>query len=138
VASSSRSQVDGSAGSASLLLTWAASSIDVPRRPLLTAPVVTHLVTQRPTLCLQNTPKLSDTVAHLGLSLACIRWNRLESGPAVVSLGGQRWLRLKTSVKTIFPDSIAEAMSLENFPTIIRSHGRTRCLTRNPYGRLCS
>jgi hypothetical protein len=43
---------------------------------------------------LQNTPGLSGTVAHLGLSHSYVRWDRLASGPVVVSLGGQRSPRL--------------------------------------------
>lgn len=39
--------------------------------------------------CLQNTPKLSGTVAHLGRSHLPIRWDRPLSGPVVVSHGGQ-------------------------------------------------
>lgn len=45
--------------------------------------------------CLQNTPGLSATVAHLGLGHRCIRWDRFASGPVVVNLGGQQsqtWL----------------------------------------------
>lgn len=42
-------------------------------------------------LCLQNTPGLSRAVAHLGLGFGRIRWDRLVSGPVVVSLGGQSW-----------------------------------------------
>jgi hypothetical protein len=45
-ASSSRSQVTESVGSASAFLTCNASSISVPWRPSLATAVVTHLVTQ--------------------------------------------------------------------------------------------
>jgi hypothetical protein len=41
------------------------------------------------TPCLQNTPALSDTVAHLDRIIRLIRLNRPVSGPVVVSLGGQ-------------------------------------------------
>jgi sarcosine oxidase len=44
----------------------------------------------RVTLCLQSTPRLSDTVVRLGLCHGCIRWDRSASGPVVVNLGGQR------------------------------------------------
>jgi hypothetical protein len=42
-------------------------------------------------LCLQSTPGLSETVAHLVLRQGRIRWDRPVSGPVVVSLGGQRY-----------------------------------------------
>jgi hypothetical protein len=42
------------------------------------------------TPCLQNTPSLSVTVAHLGLEPQRVRQDRLASDPVVVSLGGQR------------------------------------------------
>ena len=41
------------------------------------------------TPCLQSTARLSGTVAHLGLRLACVGRDRLLSGPVVVSFGGQ-------------------------------------------------
>jgi hypothetical protein len=42
------------------------------------------------TTWLQSTPGLSGTVAHLALRHEFIRWDRLVSGPVVVSLGGQQ------------------------------------------------
>jgi hypothetical protein len=72
-----------------------ALSVSDPHVP----PLILHSDTQRArcapeTIWLQNTPGLSATVAHLGRSLAHIRWDRLVSNPVVVSLGGQHrtWL----------------------------------------------
>ena len=42
------------------------------------------------TACVQSTPGLSETVAHLGLRRGCIRWDRPVPGSVVVSRGGQR------------------------------------------------
>ena len=62
--------------------------------PLVSAPfwhaAGTRCLSTLVTLCLQNTPGLSGTVAHLGRNLACVRWDRPVSGPVVVSLGGRR------------------------------------------------
>lgn len=53
------------------------------------------------TLWLQNTPKLSGTVVHLGWSLWPVRFDRPLSGRVVVSLGGQPGtLDRRFSVKT--------------------------------------
>jgi hypothetical protein len=46
------------------------------------------------TPCLQNTPGLSGTVAHLALGRRVIRWDRSALGAVVVRPGGQRSLRL--------------------------------------------
>jgi hypothetical protein len=54
VASSSRSQVIESVGSASALLTWEPSSIGVRWRPSLATAIVTHMVT-RPSFMLGRT-----------------------------------------------------------------------------------
>ena len=51
--------------------------------------------------CVQNTPGLSGTVAHLELRSPRIRWDRPVSGRVVVSLGGQpEALDRRFSVKT--------------------------------------
>jgi hypothetical protein len=42
-----------------------------------------------PTPCLQNRPKLSDVVAHLGLRRGRVCWDRMLSDPVVVRFGGQ-------------------------------------------------
>jgi hypothetical protein len=42
------------------------------------------------TLCLQNTPRLSASVAHLGSQPQRVRQDRPASVPVVVSLGGQQ------------------------------------------------
>ena len=47
------------------------------------------------TSCLQNTLGLSATVAHLAPSRGVGRWDRLVSGPVVVSGGGQSWTRAR-------------------------------------------
>lgn len=44
----------------------------------------------RATLCLQNTPRLSASVAHLGSQPQRVRQDRPASVPVVVSLGGQQ------------------------------------------------
>jgi hypothetical protein len=41
-------------------------------------------------LCLQNTPRLSASVAHLGLHSKRVRQDRYASGPVVVNPGGQQ------------------------------------------------
>jgi len=71
----------------------------VPSRPgaCVGAPggIVAQLVTQPDagesamTACLQNTRRLSDTVAHLGLQPQRVRQNRLVSDRVVVRIGGQ-------------------------------------------------
>jgi hypothetical protein len=43
------------------------------------------------TPCLQNTRRLSDTVAHLGLQPRRVGLDRLVSFPVVVRIGGQLW-----------------------------------------------
>ena len=42
------------------------------------------------TLCLQNTPELSATLARLGLQSQRVRQDRPASGCVVVNLGGQQ------------------------------------------------
>ena len=67
----------------------------------------------------QNTPGLSATVAHLGRSLAHIRWDRLVSSPVVVSLGGQQsriWpLRPKPS-----RDAVCQRCGMPDLGTLVR------------------
>jgi hypothetical protein len=43
------------------------------------------------TPCLQNTRRLSDTVAHLGMRPRRVGQDRLASVPVVVRIGGQPW-----------------------------------------------
>jgi hypothetical protein len=59
-----------------------------PSGPLLMTPVVTHSVTQLlETLCLQNTPGLSDSIAHLGAELHA----HLPGSARAGSCCGQPW-----------------------------------------------
>jgi hypothetical protein len=92
-ASSSGSQIAVRAVSAAAYLTCERPSAGVRWCLPLSVAIVTHLVTRLPRLRLDHlgasTPRLSGIVAHLGLCLACIRWDRHLSGPVVVRLGGQ-------------------------------------------------
>ena len=53
------------------------------------------------TLCLQNMPRLSGTVAHLGLRHGRLGRDRSASGPVVVSLGGQYPLHGLTALEMV-------------------------------------
>jgi hypothetical protein len=83
MASSSRSQIAVRTARAAVRLIWERPSVSVRQRPVMNVPIVTQLVTRLasrvgpgfgPHLvrgqvipCLQNRPRLSDVVAHLGL-----------------------------------------------------------------------
>jgi hypothetical protein len=76
------------------------ASVLVFRRPprLSRSSSLRAAVLRRLTPCLQNTSKLSGNVADLGLSVGRIRWDRPVSGPDVVSLGGQRFTCVGSSL----------------------------------------
>ncbi len=66
-------------------LFWHESGTDATDRTGKAAPAAQASVNP----CLQSTPRLSETVAHLVLRHEHIRCDRLASGPVVVSFGGQ-------------------------------------------------